>query len=62
LNIGNKLNGEYFWKHMSMEALQDAQQRNAIIFIDYGQENIVEKEHYVNLHECLRLSGILKNM
>jgi hypothetical protein len=60
LNIGNKLNGEYFWKHMSMEALQDAQQRNAIIFIDYGQENFVEKEHYVNLHECLRLSGIPK--
>jgi hypothetical protein len=42
LNIGNKLNGEYFWKHMSMEALQDAQQRNSIIFIDFGQENFVE--------------------
>lgn len=60
LNIGNKLNGEYFWKHMSMEALQDAQQRNAVIFIDYGQENFVEKEQYINLHECLRLSGIPK--
>jgi len=60
LNIGNKLNGEYFWKHMSMEALQDAQQRNAIIFIDYGQENFVDKTNYINLHECLRLSGIPK--
>ena len=60
LNAGNKLNGEYFWKNMSMEALQDAQQRNAIIFIDYGQENFVDRENYVNLHECLRLSGIPK--
>ena len=60
LEVGNKLNGEYFWKNMSMEALIDAQQRNAIIFIDYGQENFVEKESYINLHECLRLSGIPK--
>jgi len=60
LRPGNKLNGEYFWKHMSEEALQDAQSRRAIIFIDYGQENFIEKETYINLHEVLRYSGIPK--
>ena len=60
LKAGNKLNGEYFWKHMSAEALADAQQGKALIFIDYGQENFIEKEQYINLHECLRLSGIPK--
>jgi len=60
LHPGNKLNGEYFWKHMSAEALQDAQQGNALIFLDYGQENFIEKQTYQNLHEALRHSGIPK--
>jgi len=60
LRPGNKLNGEYFWKHMSAEALQDAQQGRALIFLDYGQENFIEKTSYVNLHEALRHSGIPK--
>jgi len=60
LKAGNKLNGEYFWKNMSMEALTDSQKGNAIIFIDYAQENFIDKESYVNLHECIRLSGIPK--
>ena len=60
LRPGNKLNGEFFWKHMSDEALQDAQLRRAIIFIDYAQENFIEKETYQNLHEVLRQSGIPK--
>ena len=60
LKPGNKLNGEYFWKNMSMEALRDAQRGTAIIFIDYAQENFVDRENYVNLHECIRLSGIPK--
>ena len=58
--IGNKLNGEYFWKHMSAEALIDAQQGRALIFIDYAQENFIEKQTYENLHEGLKLSGIPK--
>ena len=60
LRPGNKINGEYFWKHMSEEALQDAQLRRAVILIDYAQENFIEKETYQNLHEVLRLSGIPK--
>lgn len=60
LRPGNKLNGEYFWKHMSAEALQDAQQGKALIFLDYAQENFIEKQTYQNLHEVLKLSGIPK--
>lgn len=55
---GDKLNGEYFWKHMSAEALQDAQEGRAFIFLDYAQENFIEKRSYVNLHEALRWSKI----
>ena len=60
LAAGSKLNGEYFWKHMSAEALEDAQQRRAIILLDYAQENFIERATYQNLHEALRLSGIPK--
>jgi hypothetical protein len=60
LKPGNKLNGEYFWKHMSARALQDAQERNALIFLDYGQENFIEKYSYENLHKVLEYSGIPK--
>lgn len=58
---GNKLNGEYFWKHMSPQALMDVRNNKAIIFLDYGQENFVTKKTYINLHEVLKLSGIPKN-
>lgn len=61
LRAGSKLNGEYFWKHMSAEALQDAQQGRALIFLDYAQENFVEKNTYINLHESLKYSGIPPN-
>lgn len=60
VGIGNKLNGEYFWKHMSDIALKDAQNGNAIIFLDYAQENFVEYQSYLNLHEALMYSGIPK--
>ena len=58
---GSKSNGEYFWKHMSTMALQDAQQGKAIIFIDHAQENFIEYYSYVKLHESLANSGIPKN-
>lgn len=61
LGEGNKLNGEYFWKHMSAEALEDAQCGNALIFLDYAQENFVEKLSYINFHEAIRCSGIPKS-
>ena len=60
VGVGSRLNGEYFWKHMSAEALKDAQEGRAIIFLDYAQENYVEKISYIRLHETLKWSGIPK--
>jgi hypothetical protein len=60
LPSGSKLNGEYFWKHMSAEALQDVRQQKSIIFLDYAEENFIERVSYVNLHEALKNSGIPK--
>ena len=57
---GSKLNGEYFWKHMSTLALQDAQQGKAIIFLDYAQENFVDIIAYEKLHKSLANSKIPK--
>lgn len=53
-----KLNGEYFWKHMSEEALQDARTGRAIIFLDYAQENFIDLKDYYRLHTSLEWSGI----
>jgi len=58
---GSKLNGEYFWKHMSAEALSDAQKGNAVIFLDFAQENFIDRDAYERLHRCLRISGIPPN-
>ena len=55
---GQKINGEYFWKNMSAEALKDAQEGRAIIFLDYGQENYLEKETIEGFHNCLERAGI----
>lgn len=57
-HIGNKLNGEYFWKHMSFEALKDAQQKNCVILLDLAQENFFPRHTYVKLHQALERSGI----
>lgn len=55
---GSKVNGEYFWKHMSAEALEDARSGRAIIFLDYAQENFIEKTSYDNLHTVIKYSEI----
>jgi hypothetical protein len=60
-SVGSKLTGEYFWKHMSTIALNDARQGRAIIFIDYAQENYIDKTAYLQLHESLQYSGIPKS-
>lgn len=52
-HTGSKINGEYFWKHMSETALTDAQDGRAIIFLDYGQENYMEYDTYLSIHESL---------
>jgi hypothetical protein len=55
---GQKINGEYFWKNMSAEALRDAQEGRAIIFLDYGQENYLHKGTIEAFHNCLEKAGI----
>lgn len=55
---GQKINGEYFWKNMSAEALKDAQEGRAIILLDYGQENYLAKETIEAFHQCLERAGI----
>jgi hypothetical protein len=57
---GSKLNGEFFWKNMSDEALRDAQKGKAIIFLDYGQENYVNKNSFERLHSAIKSSNIPK--
>jgi hypothetical protein len=59
-DIGSRLNGQYFWKHISKEVLDDVQKGRAIIFLDYCLENFVEKSTYVKLHTSLEKSGIPK--
>jgi hypothetical protein len=55
---GSKINGEYFWKHMSETAFRDAQDGRAIIFLDYGQENYMEYDTYYLIHESLKKASI----
>jgi hypothetical protein len=55
---GSKINGEYFWKHMSETALHDARHGRAIIFLDYGQENYMEYDTYYLIHESLKKASI----
>ena len=57
-DVGSRLNGEYFWKHISEEALQDIKNKNAVVFIDWSNENFIEHHQYVDFHDCLRRSGI----
>ncbi len=57
---GSKLNGEYFWKHMSAQALEDAKNGRALIFLDLGQENYIETFQYEKLHYGIERSGIPK--
>lgn len=59
-NSGSKLNGEYFWKHMSSQALEDARNGRALIFLDYGQENYISQIAYEKLHYAIDRSGIPK--
>jgi len=60
VNNNVKLNGEYFWKHISAEALDDIQNGRAVIFLDYGQENYIDKRSFIRLHESLKYSNIPK--
>jgi hypothetical protein len=57
---GNKLNGEFFWKHISEEVLEDARSGNATILLDWANENFISKESFKSLHLSIRSSKIPK--
>jgi hypothetical protein len=57
---GSKLNGEFFWKNMSMEALTDVREGNAVILLDFMLENFVEKTNLINLHEVIKFGRLPK--
>lgn len=58
VRFGKKLNGEFFWRNISAEALEDARQGRALIVIDYVLENVVERSEFIQLHEALKHSMI----
>lgn len=58
---GSKLNGEFFWKHMSKEALTDVRKGRALIILDYLQENTISKKSLEKLHEAIEIGGLPKN-
>jgi hypothetical protein len=58
---GSKTNGSYFWKNISLEVLNDVRNGNAIILIDYAQENFMEKSNYDAFHDSLRQSNLPKD-
>lgn len=58
--VGSKLNGEFFWKHISAEVLADIYCGRAIVFLDWANENFIEKEEFINFHKGLENSGIPK--
>lgn len=57
-HAGSKLNGEYFWRYISREVLDDLKNKKAIMFIDWAHENFVSKAQFDLLHEQLRFSEI----
>jgi len=56
-----KIAGNFFWKYMSADALDDVKSGRALIVLDYAQENFVSKSSYENLHTSLEYSGIPKS-
>lgn len=55
---GSKLNNDYFWKYMSNAALTDVRNKDAVILLDFAQENEFSREAYEKLHEALVLGDI----
>jgi hypothetical protein len=58
---GSKLNGEYFWKNISEEVLNDVRLGNATILLEWCNESVIDKNEFHSLNESLRHSGISKN-
>ena len=58
--IGSRMNGEFFWKYISAQALEHILRKDGIIFIDYSMEPYIDKYLHDAFHEGLRNSGIPK--
>lgn len=56
--IGNRLNGEFFWKYISKVASDEIKQKKGIIFIDYSMEPYMHKYMHERMHTNLKNSGI----
>jgi len=59
-SIGSRMSGEYFWKYISVQAMEHILKRDGIIFIDYSMEPYIDKYLHDYFHDCLRNSGIPK--
>ena len=60
-HVGSKLNGEFFWKHISAEALQDIKSGKALVFLDWGNESFIDRQTLVDFHYGIKYSGIPKH-
>ena len=50
---GQKVNGEYFWKNISEQVLNDIRRGDAILFLDWAQEN------HLNFAQLTHLNNII---
>jgi len=55
---GNRMNGEYFWKYISKKAMEYIKDGRATVYLDYSMEPWIDKDTYIALHECLKISDI----
>ena len=58
---GAKLHGEFFWKYISQEVLDDVKSGNAVIFLDWAQENYIDKSQFEMLHYIIRTGDLPRN-
>lgn len=59
-HAGSRVNGEFFWKFISEEVIKDVRNRRALIFLDYAQENYIQRENYERLHKALEYADLPK--
>lgn len=59
--VPDKVQGNYFWKYMSKEALELVRRKKGKIFIDYSMEPFIDKYMHDDFHSTLKFSGIDKD-
>ena len=52
-----KVNGDYFYKFMSEQAIQDVRSGKATLLLDYGLENWILRTEYEQIHATLDAAG-----